>query len=126
MMTTYHYLKFGGLILVVLAVLGAAGILGPTADQSIFGQGWWMGYSEIVIYGLLGIADMVVAHKASSLIQYRMVLIIGFLSLLMAGHTFIVRQPVVWAEFQIPGDLTFFLFFAIWGIATSAKYLKNR
>jgi CHASE2 domain-containing sensor protein len=125
MMTPYHYLKFGGLLLIILAVLGGAGILGPTATQSVFGTAWWLDYSEIIIYLVLGIVDVIVANKARSLYQYRMVTILGFLSLLMAGHTYIVGGQVVWAEFQIPGDLIFFIVFGVWGVAAGAQYLKQ-
>lgn len=57
-----NFLSSIGYILVIAAVLGFIGVLGPTPDQSIFGTYLWMSTPFSLIYLVLGIISLYLSY----------------------------------------------------------------
>jgi len=60
-MTPKQFLRVGGVVLIVVGILGFAGVLGPTADKSIFGANWWFDNGENWVHLILGIVAVIAA-----------------------------------------------------------------
>ena len=52
------FLLYGGVILVVVAVLGYLGIIGPTPDQSLFGALWYFTDLENLAHLVFGVVAL--------------------------------------------------------------------
>ena len=60
-MNSKQFLTIGGVVLLLVGILGMVGIIGPTPDQSIFGDAWWFDSAENIAHTVLGIAGLVAA-----------------------------------------------------------------
>ena len=56
------FLKIGGIVLVLVAVLGFFGITGSTPSQSIFGTAWNFTSAENWTHLVLGVVALIAAH----------------------------------------------------------------
>lgn len=52
------FLLWGGIILVLLAVLGSVGILGNSVDRSVLGSFFWLDDTENILHLLFGVVAL--------------------------------------------------------------------
>jgi hypothetical protein len=57
-LTTRGFLMVGGVVLVLVAVLGYLGIIGPTPEQSLFGSSWYFTDLENAAHLLFGVVAL--------------------------------------------------------------------
>lgn len=113
-MNARRFLLLGGITLTIVAVFGFVGLLGPTAEKSIFGGGWWFDNVENwahLIVGLLAIMLMQMpkaAHKPA-------VVILGVIGLFFAIYNFF-SGTFFSANLEMPADLIFHLFMGVWAL----------
>lgn len=82
-MNPKQFLTVGGIILVLVGILGAVGILGPTADQSVFGSSWWFDAGENWAHLVLGIVVLIVAFTMGASLQATVTMLVGVVGIII-------------------------------------------
>ncbi len=124
-LTPRGFLSLGGVVLVLVGVLGFLGVIGPTAQQSLFGDAWWFDNAENVAHTVLGVvallAPMVV--KQDNMLKW-LVTVVGLVGLLVGLYNFTSTQ-LLGANLESPADLVLHLVVGAWGLAAGLMPRKT-
>ncbi|MBI2056253.1 MAG: hypothetical protein HYT37_02640 [Candidatus Sungbacteria bacterium] len=82
-MNPKQFLTLGGIVLALVGILGMIGILGPTADQSIFGSSWWFDAGENWAHLVLGIVALIAAFAFGSGFQSIIAMLVGVVGIII-------------------------------------------
>lgn len=119
-MNARQYLKIVGIILVLVAVLGFIGIIGPTSAQSIFGRFWYFDNGENWAHLILGIVALVVGFGMTSMVlQKWAVIIVGIVAILVGIIGFFLggmAPNFLGANLENPADNLLHLILGIWAL----------
>ena len=91
-MNPKQFLVVGGLVLVLVAVLGFFGVIGPTAEQSLFGEKWVFTNPENWAHLVLGVVALVAAYVIPAEAQKWLVVLVGVLGLVVAVWGYVLRD----------------------------------
>lgn len=122
-MNSRQFLLIGGIILVVVGLLGFAGILGPTAERSIFGSMWWFDNAENVAHLVLGVVALLLLAAPASL-QRPVVIVVGALAVLVGLYNFASDQ-LLGANLENPADMVLHLVVGIWALFAGLRKGEN-
>lgn len=118
-MNARFFLKFGGLALVILAILGFSGVTGPIAADSIFGSVWWFDTAECWALMVVGVISIVVGYTATIKFQKPFALAVGLLAILFAGWTKYIDPNFLGINIEFPIDLAWYAVFGLWGVVSA-------
>lgn len=119
-MRTKAFLQIGGAILVLIAVLGFVGVLGPTPDASVFGDSWWFDRTENWTHLAVGAVALVSSFIIPIAAQRPFVLLLGVATIGAAVYGIFI--PVLFgANLENPSDTLLHLAVGIWAIWSSGK-----
>ncbi len=113
--TSTNFLKIGGAVLVVVGVLGFVGIIGPTADQSIFGSFWWFDNGENWAHLLLGVVGLIVAFAAPKDLHKVVTILVGVLGIFFALYN-VFSTSFLGTSLESPADLVLHLVVGVWAL----------
>ena len=119
-MNSKQFLQFGGTVLVLLGILGFVGVIGPTADKSVFGDAWWFDKGENWAHLLFGIVALVAAFLFPASTQRPLVMLVGLISLSAAIYN-VFTETLLGTNLESPADLILHLFVAAWALWASMK-----
>ena len=86
-MNPKQFLVWGGIVLVLVGVLGFVGLIGPTAEASLFGEAWWFDIGENWAHLVLGVVALIAAYALKSAdAQKWLVVLVGLLALFFAAY----------------------------------------
>lgn len=124
--TPKGFLQVGGVVLVLIAVLGAVGVIGPT-EQSLFGSFWWFDNAENVAHGVLGVAGLVAAFAFPALWQKYLVLALGVLAVVVGLYSLVGQTMLLGANLENPADSVLHLVVGAWALyaAMGGKMAKK-
>lgn len=88
-MNSKQFLTWGGLVLVLAAVLGYLGVIGPTASQSIFGESWYFDNGENITHLVLGIVALAAVWAADAKTQKLLTQVVAVVALFFGVYGFI-------------------------------------
>lgn len=117
------FLIYGGIALVVLAILGFIGVTGPTADQSIFGTYWYFDNAENWAHLVLGVVALIAAYNLAPNHQMPLVIAVGLLGILVGLYGFIWSGMLLGASLENPSDNL--LHIVVGGWAVWAAYAER-
>lgn len=117
-MNPKQFLVAGGAILVLVGVLGMVGVLGPTADDSIFGESWWFDSAENWAHLVIGVVALLAAFVAPASAQRPLVMIVGIVAVLVGVYNFFSTK-FLGANLQSPADLILHLVVGAWALYAS-------
>lgn len=120
MLTSKHFLQIGGVVLLVVAVLGFVGVIGPTPEKSIFGAAWYFDPVQNWAHLLIGIFAVTASAAIQVSLQRQITLWIGVLVILI-GLLSIFRSSLLGAGLESPTDTFFYVILGIWALASSKK-----
>ncbi|MEK7541347.1 MAG: hypothetical protein AAB533_00680 [Patescibacteria group bacterium] len=126
-MTVKNFLTIGGIVLVVVGLGGMVGILGPTADSSVFGSLWWFDNGENWAHLILGVAALIVVFAVPSL-GAPVTLLVGVLGLLVGLWGFALMGGVpnfYGANLENPADNILHLAVGAWALLSWMKGRKS-
>lgn len=123
-MNSKQFLILGGAVLVLVAVLGMAGIIGPTAEQSIFGANWWFDGAENGAHLVLGIVALIAAFVLPANLQKPLVIVVGLLALVVGIYSAAISTMLLGANLESPADTVLHLGVGLWALL-SAKMGKE-
>lgn len=91
-MNPKQFLVVGGAVLVLVAVLGFFGVIGPTTDKSLFGETWVFTQPENWAHLVLGVVALIAAFVLPSMTQKWLVVLVGVLALVVGIWGFTVAE----------------------------------
>ena len=115
-MNPRQFLIWGGIVLVLVAILGAAGVIGPTAGQSLFGATWWFDVYENWAHAVLGIVALIAAFALPATWQKPLVILVGILALFFTLYSGFVSTDFYGAMLESPADTLLHLVVGIWAL----------
>jgi len=114
-LTPKKFLQVGGAILLVVGILGYIGVIGPSADKSIFGNFWWFDNAENIAHTVLGIAGLVASAIFPASLQRSLVIVLGIMGIIVGVYNFGGSQ-LLGANLESPADLILHLVVGAWAI----------
>jgi hypothetical protein len=117
-MNSKSFLQIGGVVLVLVALLGFFGVIGPTADKSIFGSAWFFDTAENWAHLVLGVIALLAVFATPLSVQKPLVILVGVIALLAGLYSLFgpvtEGNVLLGAELQNPTDTILHLVIAIW------------
>lgn len=114
-----QFLQLGGTIFVLIGIMGFTGVLGPTANDSLFGSWWWFDGTENWTYLMLGIIALGASFILSPTGQRILAGALGAMAILVAAWGFI-DQTIFGATLQIP-DMVLLLALGVWALFAAIR-----
>lgn len=112
------FLQVGGIVLLVVGIVGFFGIIGPTPEQSLFGEYWFFTTLENWAHLILGVVALLAAAKLKDDKQARgLVYLVGVLALFFGVLGFFLGSEIPnlgQADLENPLDNILHLVIAIW------------
>lgn len=120
-MNAKQWLILGGLALILLGVLGFAGVIGPTASDSIFGPSWYFDNAENYAHLILGVVAVIAAFVLSRKIQKPLVFLLGLVALFFGIYSLVIGPSFSTANLENPADTLLHLVVGIWALVAAAN-----
>lgn len=103
-LTSKNFLIYGGTALIILAILGFIGVIGPTPEQSIFGMSWYFDNPENWAHLVLGVVALIAAYTLVPGYQMPLVIALGVVGILVGLYGFIWSGMLLGASLENPLD----------------------
>lgn len=117
-MNPKQFLTIGGIVLVVVALLGFFGVIGPTPEKSLFGASWWFDNAENWAHLVLGIVALIVAFAAPMSLQKPVTMIVGVVAVLVGLYS-IFKMSFLGANLENPADTLLHLVIGVWALVST-------
>lgn len=118
------FLKIGGVILVLIAVLGFIGVIGPSSD-TLFGGYWYFDNAENWAHLVLGIAALVAVFWFPASFNKMLVMALGVIGVLIGLYSLFSPSPegtdFMGAMLQNPADTLLHLIVGAWALVAGFK-----
>lgn len=113
------FLQVGGIVLVLVAILGFIGIIGPT-EGALFGAGWWFDNAENWAHLVLGVVALAVAYGVKDAkTQKTVTMVVGVVAILVGLYGFI--NPMLLGANLEFADNILHLVIGAWALKASMK-----
>lgn len=119
-MNPKQFLQAGGVILVLVGILGMVKVIGPTAEDSIFGAAWWFDDAENWAHLILGIVALILAYATGPGLQRPVVMVLGILGVLVGLYS-LYRADFLGANLENPADTLLHIVIGAWALWASWK-----
>lgn len=120
------FLKLGGIVLVLVAILGFVGVLGPTADKSIFGANWWFDNVENWAHLVLGVVALLAYWLVPASVQKPLVVVVGVVALLFGLYSLFVGTTAFGANLENPADTILHLVVGVWALLSARGSMMSQ
>jgi len=117
-MTPKQFLTIGGVVLVLVGILGFVGVIGPTPEQSLFGDFWWFDNGENWAHLVLGVVALIAAYTMPADTQKPLTMAVGVLALFFAVYN-VFSTTFMGANLESPADLILHLVVGVWALASA-------
>ncbi len=121
--TPKGFLQIGGIVLVLIAVLGYVGVIGPTPDASIFGAFWYFDNVENIVHLILGVVALAAVYALPMNLHKPLVVLVGIVAVLAGLYSLLVGNMLLGAGLENPADTALHLVVGAW--ALYAAYAKH-
>lgn len=119
-MNPKKFLTIGGIVLIVVGILGFVGVIGPTANQSLFGPSWWFDNAENWTHLVIGVVGLVSAFILPAANQKGLATIVGIVAVLVGIYS-LFSTTLLGANLENPADTVLHLAIGAWAILSSRK-----
>lgn len=120
-MNSKQFLQVGGVVLVLVALLGFVGVIGPTAGNSIFGAAWWFDNGENWAHLLFGIVALVASAALGMSAQKLLTQLVGALGVLVGLYSLVISTNFLGANLENPADSILHLAIGAWALWAASK-----
>ena len=118
--TPKGFLLVGGVVLVLVGILGFVGVIGPTAEKSIFGARWYFDNAENWAHLVIGIVGLIAVYTIGMSAQRGLVMLLGVIGILVAVYN-LFGTTFLGANLERPLDLLLHLVIGVWALMASKK-----
>src|SRR5690606_964662 len=87
LMNPKQFLTIGGVILILIAILGWVNVIGPTADDSVFGEAWFFDMAENWAHLVLGVVALIAAFFFPATVNKPLVMLLGIIGILIGIYS---------------------------------------
>jgi hypothetical protein len=115
-MNPKQFLLIGGVVLILIAILGFAHVIGPTADDSIFGPNWWFDNGENWAHLVLGIVAIIAAFAIPAKMQKPLVVLLGIVGIVVGLWSLVIGPEFLGANLENPADTVLHVVVGIWAL----------
>ena len=115
-MNPKQFLTIGGGVLVLVAILGFMGVIGPTAEKSLFGSGWWFDNGENWAHLILGVVGLIAAFTFPVSVQKPLVILLGVLGVVVGLYSLVYPGNFLGANLENPADTVLHLAVGAWAL----------
>jgi len=112
------FLTYGGIILLLVGILGYAGVIGPTPESSLFGVTWWFDNAENLAHTVLGVVGLLAAFVLPAGLQKTLVMLLGVVGVLVAVYN-VFSTSLLGANLESPADLILHAVVGAWALYAS-------
>ena len=114
--TPKGFLTIGGVVLIVVGLLGFF-LTGPTPQDIIFGEAWWLDNGENWAHTLLGVVALVLvfAVKHDQLNKW-VVAALGVIGVLIGLYSLVISEGFLGANLENPADSILHLVVGAWAL----------
>ena len=119
-MNPKQFLIIGGTVLVLVGILGFIGIIGPTANNSIFGSYWWFYNAENWAHLVLGAVGIIAAFIFGVMWRKYLVVTLGVVGVLVGLYS-LGGTKFLGANLENPADTLLHLVVGGWALWASMK-----
>ena len=123
-MNPKQFLMIGGGVLVVVALLGFLGVIGPTPETSIFGSTWWFDNGENWAHLIIGVVGIIAAYVLSASMQKPLVVVLGVVGILVGLYSLFISTNFLGANLENPADSLLHLAVGAWALWTALRKPK--
>lgn len=120
-MISKQFLQIGGVVLVLVGVLGFVRVIGPTAEDSLFGEWWWFDNAENWAHLVLGIVALIAAYALAANLQRPLVMALGVVGLLVGVYGLLGYEGFLGANLENPADSFLHIIVGAWALWASWK-----
>lgn len=120
-MNPKQFLQIGGVVLVLVGILGFVGVIGPTAEGSIFGSAWWFDPPENWAHLVLGIVALIAAYALGASLQRPLVMALGVVGVLVGLYSLLGYSAFLGANLENPADSLLHIVVGAWALWASWK-----
>ena len=114
-MNPKQFLLVGGAVLLLVGILGFAGVIGPGPGDSIFGDAWWFDNGENWAHAILGVAGLLAGFAFPAGAQRGLVLLLGVIGVLIGAYS-IFKQTFLGSNLENPADTILHLAIGAWAL----------
>lgn len=115
-MNPRQFLLLGGAVLILVAILGFVGVIGPTPERSIFGGNWWFDNGENWAHLVIGVAGLITAFVLPAKLQKLLVIVLGVVGVLVGLYSLIISTSFLGSHLQNPLDTILHLGVGAWAL----------
>jgi len=108
-------------VLVLIAVLGYVGVIGPTPDASIFGSFWYFDNLENIVHLVLGVVALGAVFALPGSLQKPLVLLVGVIALVAGLWSLLVSTSLLGAGLENPADTVLHLVVGAWALWAGSR-----
>ena len=125
-MNPRQFLLLGGIVLILVGILGFAGIIGPAPEDSLFGNGWWFDNVENWAHLILGVAGLFAAFVFPRKARRILVILIGIIGVITGLYSLFISTNFLGANLENPADTILHIAVGAWALWASLRGLGMR
>lgn len=114
-----QFLQIGGVILILVGILGFVGVIGPTAEDSIFGEDWWFDDGENWAHTVLGVVGLLASFVFPAAAQRGLVFLLGLTGLYFGIYS-LFTEKFFGTNLENPLDTVLHLVIGAWALLAAA------
>jgi len=118
LLTPKQFLLIGGPVLVLVAILGFVGVIGPTTDKSLFGSTWWFDDGENWAHLALGVVGFAAAFILPMNLQRPLVMVLGVVGVFFGVYN-LFSTSFPGTNLENPADTILHFAVGAWALAAS-------
>ena len=115
------FLQVGGAVLVLVAILGYFGVIGPTPAGSLFGGAWYFDNAENIAHLVLGVVALAASMWLGGDLQKKLVVLVGAIAVLVGLYSLIGGAMLLGANLENPADSLLHLVIGAWALWAGFK-----
>lgn len=116
LITPKSFLQIGGIVLVLVAVLGYVGVIGPTPEDSIFGAAWYFDNVENIVHLVLGVVALAALYVIPVSLHKPLVVLVGIIAVLAGLYSLFIGTTLGGANLENPLDTILHLVIGAWAL----------
>ena len=119
-MNPRKFLLIGGVVLLLVGILGFVGVIGPTANDSVFGDSWWFDTGENWAHTILGAVAIIAGLALPAGAQRGLVILVGLVGIFFGVYN-LFSEKFLGTSLENPADTLLHLGIGAWALLAGAR-----
>lgn len=119
-MNPRQFLLIGGVVLLLVGILGFVGVIGPTANDSIFGDTWWFDNGENWAHTILGAVAIIAGFALPAGARRGLVILVGLVGIFFGVYN-LFSQTFLGTSLENPADTILHFAVGAWALLAGAR-----